>query len=315
MPIRPPSCGFRRCIAASQRTAPATVAAAGCPPALSACSSTPQPTAESIPASATASVSLLDRQLFQAIELERALDEAAAQPDAIEGDVQRQFQEVAQLYRGILARNPDSLYARLLFAKLLSRFGDADGAREQFLLAARLDPNLAVIHQELSTYYAESGDPTRALAYALNAVRIDPQTAAYQFNLGQVLTAYRSFYLEQAIFSEDQLDGEILRAFRTARDLAPQQLDLQFRFGEAFYDLASPDWRAALAQWDSLLLREDLLPVQIEAIHLHRARCLLALGRPDEAAQAASLVSNPDLIPSKDTLLPPSLPPQQPPHP
>lgn len=270
---------------------------------LTGCRSQTAPSTEpASPAPVREDATLLDRQLYRVLELERALDAAAAEPDAQFGYIQRRFQEVAQLYRGILARNPDSLYARLLFAKLLSRFGDADGAREQFLLAAKIDPNLAVIHQELSTYYAETGDPTRALAYALNAVGLEPDTPAYQFGLGQVLTAYRSFYLAEGVFGQDQIDSEILKAFKSAASLAPDQLDLQFRYGEAFYDVANPDWQIALRHWNALLLNEALLPVQIQAIHLHRARCLLALNRPDEAAAAASLVSFPDLIPSRDAL-------------
>lgn len=274
---------------------------------LAGCESTDSPpapkpeTTEQAPA--TGRISLLEDQLLEAVEMEARLDEAASRPDADELEVQRLFQDAARTYADIIARNPDHLESRLLYGKLLSRYGDTEEARDQFLMAARIDPEIAVIHQELSTYYAEEGDHTRALAYALNAIEIEPETAEYHFGLGQLLTAFRDDYITEGVLEEDQLDSDLMEAFRKAAELKPGEITLQFRLGEAYYDIADPDWEAALAHWENLRGMDGLNPLQVDAIRLHRARCLVELGRRDEAEALVRGVENPVLQPSGANLI------------
>jgi tetratricopeptide (TPR) repeat protein len=268
---------------------------------MSACRSTPTPSQDT--ESGGTRISLLEEKLLEVIDAEQDLDALAAEEDPDRMEVQRRFHQLAREYQGIIARNPDHLESRLLYGKLLSRYGDREGARDQFLIAAQIDSQIAVIHQQLSTYFAEEGDPTRALAYALNAVRIEPETAAYHFGLGQLLVAFRDEFLKEAVFSESQIDEELLTAFRTAAELEPDTLPLQFRYGEAFYDVADPDWQAALAQWQSVAARDDLSPLQVDAVRIHRARCLTALGREDEAQAMIDAVQSPELKDSAQAIL------------
>jgi tetratricopeptide (TPR) repeat protein len=248
------------------------------------------------------SISLLEQRLLDAISREQQLDAVAAKPDADAREVQRLFQDVATEYNGIIARNPRHLESRLLYGKLLSRYGDREGARDQFLVAASIDPAIAVIHQQLSTYYAEEEDFTRALAYALNAVRIEPETAAYHFGLGQVLAAFRQEFIDEQVFTTDRLDADMLAAFKAAAALEPDTLPLQFRYGEAFYDVDSPDWNVALAHWQALQANPGLSPLQQDATRLHQARCLVGLGRIEEAKVIANAVESPELKGSAQAL-------------
>ena len=270
------------------------------------CRSPRQDTPEAPEAPPQESLSLLDQRLLRAIELQEKLEEVAAQPEADYNEVQRRFQEVAQEYHSIIVNNPKALDARLLYAKLLSRYGDREGAWEQFIVAAKLAENddlqAAVIHQELSTYYAEEGDHTRALAYALNAVDIEPETAAYHFGLGQVLAAFKPEFVTDGIYSASQIDEMMLEAFKTAMDIDPDNLDLQFRYGEAFYDAENPDWQAALAHWQQLSGKPALSPFQQDSLRLHQARCLVGLDRLDEARQLADSVQSTELQESAKSL-------------
>jgi len=261
------------------------------------------PEPETAPASR---LSLLEDRLLKVLEREHELDALAARPDADRMEVQRQFHAVAREYNDIIARNPDHLESRLLYGKLLMRYGDADGARDQFLLAARLDPEVAVIHQQLSTYFAEQGDPTRALAYALNAIEYEPETAAYHFALGQLLVAFREEFLSEQVFSVKQLETTLMNAFQTAAELEPETLPLQFRYGEAFYDVSNPDWEKALAHWTGFSNREDLTQLQQDAITLHRVRCLLALERSAEARKLAESIRTSGFAETLESLFTPS---------
>lgn len=251
------------------------------------------------------SISLLEQRLLETIAMQEQLDAAAAQPDADSREIQRLFQQVSREYEGIIARNPDHLETRLIYGKLLSQYGDSEGARVQFLMAARIDPKIAVIHQQLSTYYAEERDHTRALAYALNAVELEPETAAYHFGLGQLLAAFREEFLNDEVFTPEQLDAEMLGAFRKAAELEPDTLPFQMRTGEAFYDVAEPDWQAALAHWEALAARPGLTPLQADAIRLHTARCLVELDRTAEAQAQIDAVESPELQSSAAAILAP----------
>lgn len=246
------------------------------------------------PESAT-SLTLLEEKLLEVIADEQRLDEAAALPDADEREIQRRFQQLAREYQGIIARNPDHLESLLLYGKLLSRYGDREGAREQFLLAARIDPDIAVIHQQLSTYYAEERDHTRALAYALNAIDIEPDTAAYHFGLGQLLVAFRDDYIRDGVYSRAQVDAQMSEAFQKAAALEPDTLPLQFRYGESFYDLAAPDWKRALSHWESLQDHPQLNDLQADVVRIHRIRSLKELGREADAARIMASIERPIL--------------------
>jgi tetratricopeptide (TPR) repeat protein len=262
-----------------------------------------------VEAPAPRSLSLLEQQLLEIIETEQQLDAAAARPDADEREIQRQFHDLNRRYQGVIARNPDHLESRLLYGKFLSRYGDREGARDQFLSAAQIDPNIAVIHQELGTYYAEEGDHTRALAYALNAVELEPETAAYHYGLGQLLAAYRPEYVADDIFTSGQIDREMLEAFRTAARLEPDSLNLQFRYGQAFYDLANPDWEGALAHWQRLAERKDLNALQADMVRVNRIRCLVELGRTTSAESLLPAIERDSLRSQARALLDPSATP------
>jgi tetratricopeptide (TPR) repeat protein len=265
------------------------------------CRSAPPAAVAQVPA--TRSASLLEEQLLQVIEMEQRLDTIAEGPAPDSFEVQRRFQDISRSYASIIARNPDHLETRLLYGKLLMRYGDNEGARDQFLLAARIDPEVAVIHQQLGTYYAEQGDFTRALAYALNALELEPETAAYHFGLGQLLAAFGGEFVAAEVFTADEIEAQMLAAFRTAAELEPETLPLQFRYGEAFYDIGAPDWEAALAHWRALGVRAGLDPLQADAVRLHQARCLIELERDGEAKALLRTVSAPALVATAEALL------------
>ena len=272
---------------------------------LTACRSSPP----SPPAEPVESLSLLEERLLEIIDMEARLETTAARPDAQEREIQRLFQQVSREYDGIITRNPDHLESRLLFGKLLMRYGDGEGARNQFLMAAKIaertNQDIAVIHQQLSTYYAEELDHTRALAYALNAIEIEPQTAIYHFGLGQLLAAFREELIADEVYTAEVLDANLLASFKTACELEPGTLPFQFRYGEAFYDVADPDWAAALAHWQALAGHPELSTLQQDAIRLHQARCLVGLGNPEAARLQIEAVESPELQPSGAAILSP----------
>jgi len=252
--------------------------------------------------------SYLDRRLMAVVERQQELlsemERRLAEGEQLsEAEWRMRFEDVAAEYDSILVDNPEEVLPLILYGKLLRRLGERENAHTLFMRANSLDPKLAVVKQQLGNYYAEEERPALALALYMEAIALQPEEAVYYFGLGQLLVAFRNEFLEdKEAFSEEALDRQILEAFRTAMELAPQNDDFQMRYGEAFYDVANPDWEMALAHWNQFQekTREGL---QADAVRLHRARVLMELGRLTEAREMALQVQEPVLEASRDALL------------
>jgi cytochrome c-type biogenesis protein CcmH/NrfG len=218
-------------------------------------------------------------------------------------DLERHVNELIRSYSSYLSENPDDVSALILYGKLLRRVGKNEEAFKAFLKADELDPKIAVVKQQIGNHFAETGKGKAALTFYLNAIELDPEAAAYHYALGEILYTFRDEFLEEAIFTRDALDREMIKAFRTTVRLQPDNFDSQMRLGEAYYDLARPDWKAALLHWDKLrkATTDDALRAQI--IDLHKARVLGKLGRTVEAKELAATIVQPSLQQSKQQVL------------
>jgi tetratricopeptide (TPR) repeat protein len=219
-----------------------------------------------------------------------------------EDDLDRRINELVQSYRSYLVGQPSDVSAYILYGKLLRRVQEHEQAFLAFLKADELDPKIAVVKQQIGNHLAEEGKGKAALTFYLQAVDLEPETAIYHFSLGQLIVEFRGEFVADKIFTQDALEREMLKAFRTAAKLAPDNFDYQMRLGEAYYDLTSPDWRSALVHWNKLS-KETTTSLQKEILRLHRARVLGKLGRAEEANQLLAKVLNPALQNSKQQVL------------
>jgi cytochrome c-type biogenesis protein CcmH/NrfG len=219
-----------------------------------------------------------------------------------EDDLDRRVNELVQSYRAYLADQPDDASAYILYGKLLRRLNEYDQAFTAFLKADELDPRIAVVKQQIGNHLAEQGKGKAALTFYLSAIELEPKTAIYHFALGQLIYDFRTEFISENIFTQDALEREMLKAFRTAANLEPDNFDYQMRLGEAYYDLSSPDWRNALLHWKQVrkLAHGSL---QNEILDLHQARVLGKLGRADEAQKMLKQVTTPALQKSKQQVL------------
>lgn len=219
-----------------------------------------------------------------------------------EDDLDRRLNELVQSYRAYLVDQPDDASAYILYGKLLRRLNEYDQAFTAFLKADELDPQIAVVKQQIGNHLAEEGKGKAALTFYLSAIDLEPETAVYHFALGQLIYDFRHEFISENIFTQDALEREMLKAFRTAATLEPDNFDYQMRLGEAYYDLSSPDWRNALIHWKQVrkLAHSSL---QNEILDLHQARVLGKLGRIEEARNLLEQVITPALQQSKQQVL------------
>ncbi|MDP4692966.1 MAG: hypothetical protein NWS00_00315, partial [Opitutales bacterium] len=136
----------------------------------------------------------------------------------------------------------------------------------------------------------------------LRAVELEPKTALYHFSLGQLLHQFQGEFIEDEIFTRDSLERETISAFKKAAQLEPENLDFQMRLGEAYYDQASPDWKAALSHWDKIR-KTTKTTLRGEIIDLHRAHVLGNLGRIEEAKALTETIQHPTLQHSRQQVL------------
>lgn len=217
-------------------------------------------------------------------------------------DLERRINELVQSYRAYLIDNPKDVNALILYGKLLRRVGERDQAFTAFLKADELDPEIAVVKQQIGTHLAEEGRGKAALPFYLQATDFEPDVAIYHFGLGQLLYRYRDEFISERLFTRDALDREMMKAFRKAASLEPDNFDFQMRLGEAYYDQNSPDWKSALLHWKKM--RDNLDEgIDFEIINLHYARVLGKLGRAQEAREICQTVVHPKLQKSKQQVL------------
>ena len=265
--------------------------------------------------SAIALTTSLPAQTKTDLDTERLLDitkreqkiyqQIAADPEYYTADdLERHINELILSYSSYLSENPDDVSALILYGKLLRRVGQNDEAFKAFLKADELDPKIAVVKQQIGNHLVETGKGKAALTFYLTAIELDSEVPVYHYALGEILYTFRDQFLEDAIFTRDALDREMLKSFTTAVQLEPDSFDAQMRLGEAYYDLASPDWKAALLHWNKLRKAtpaDQTLRRQI--LDLHKTRVLGKLGRTTEAKELATTIVQPSLQQSKQQVL------------
>lgn len=256
------------------------------------------------PSRPEAGLTFLEQRLAELVEREQQLYERIEEDPTRLDDSQKhlRFDAIAREYESIIAQNPDALLPLLLYGKLLRRVGDRYHAQEIFEQVNALDPQVAVVKQQMGNFFAEENEPALALAYFLAAVDLEPEEPMYHFTLGEFLYTFTEPLVASGTVSRAVLERDMLAAFREAARLAPAETTYRFRYAETFYDLSSPDWEAALKAWEELQ-GEVQTRLEADAVRLHRARCLSELGRTAEARGLAEQVTSPGLRHTRDQLL------------
>ena len=217
-------------------------------------------------------------------------------------DLERQLQTLIESYKAYLTTHPEDVDALILYGKLLRRVQANDAAFNAFLKADELDPNIAVVKQQIGTHLAEQGKGKAALPFYIQAIDLEKNTAIYHFALGQLLAAFKADFVADEVFTVDAIERETLKAFRQAAQLEPENFNFQMRLGEAYYDLNSPNWEAALIHWNKLSKQMDDT-LSREIVNLHRARVLGKLGRKKEALVLTGNIQTPGLQVSRKKVM------------
>ena len=219
-------------------------------------------------------------------------------------ELEQKFGEIIFAYSNYLFENSDDVSALILYGKLLRRIDEPEQAFKIFLKADALDPGIAVVKQQIGNYLVETGNGKAALMFYLKAVELEPEVPEYNYALGEILHIFGDEFLKDQLFTRDSLDREMLKAFQAAARQDPEDFNIQMRLGEAYYDMATPDWKAALLYWEKLRkATPDYNQLRCQILDLHQARVLNKLGRNEEARALATEITQPGLQASRQKVL------------
>ncbi|MDR2980904.1 MAG: hypothetical protein LBV12_01510 [Puniceicoccales bacterium] len=235
-----------------------------------------------------------------------------------QAEKERRISDLARRYEAYLIRRPKDVDALLLYGKFLRLVDMREEANKRFEEADKLWPNQAVIKHQLGAYAAEEGNYVTALTLLEQATRLAPKTAVYHYHFGEFLATYQNILSSRNLLKREECDKKMQEAFHTAAELNPDEAGYRWRYAESFFDCEKPNWRLALAAWNSLAA-EARSPLEKEVLGLYRARVHAELGQKSEAETLLGASKSPQLESTREEirniLRPPVTVPTAPPIP
>lgn len=231
------------------------------------------------------------------------LARASAEGDHLdEARLRGELQSIIGSYDVLIQKSPDFAPAYVAYGMLLGQVGMTKEAVGILLKANKLDPHIPVVKNQLAKHLAEDGKPVEALPWIMAALDLEPKEPLYHYHLGQLLAEGRDDFIRTGQFTRPALDQAMLEAFRHAAEYAPDKFAYAYRAAEAYYDLETPQWDAALKAWAAL---EDRAQPGIEqqTIRLQAANVLIKTGQADRARALLATVTERVLQKQKQTLL------------
>ena len=209
---------------------------------------------------AAESENLAERNLRRIIDRQKEVfADATKQGDNLdESALKRRLQEISHDYEVLLRDNPRYAAAYAAYGLLLGKVDMRKEAAAMLLKANELDPDIAIVKNQIGNLLAEDGKPLQAAPYFIAAIKLEPAEPLYHYQLGTLLVEARDEFLKNGQWTRATLDAAVLEAFRKASELAPDRFEFAYRHAESYYDLEKPDWEAALKLWSarSLTTRE-----------------------------------------------------------
>jgi tetratricopeptide (TPR) repeat protein len=249
-------------------------------------------------------VNMAERSLKKIVERQKEVFAVAvSQGDKLdEGSFRQQIQSITHDYELLLRNNPSFAAGYAAYGYLLTKVDMRKEATAMLLKANQLDPDIALVKNQLGNILAEDGKPMQAAPYFIAAIKLEPNEPLYHYQLGTLLVEARDHFLKSGEWKREALDAASHHAFQRAAELAPDRFEFAYRAAESFYDLEKPDWNAALKAWSGLEERAPT-PIERQTMRLHAANICLKLGKRDHARALMETVDEPKLQGQKEKLV------------
>ncbi|MBA4136854.1 MAG: hypothetical protein C0518_06010 [Opitutus sp.] len=234
------------------------------------------------------------KQLFARAEAEgEQLDDARFAADA---------KNIAASYDIFIQKNPDFAAAYAAYGVFLGKIDMNKEAVAMLLKANKLDPNLALVKNQLAKHLAEDGKPLDALPYLISAIDLEPKEPLYHLHFAKLLLEGREEFIRSGEWNRVALEKAMLDAFQRAADLAAGDFSYAYQHAKAYYELDPPRWQDALGVWQTLEQRAGTAATR-QLVKLHQANVLVQLGRVVDARAVLDQVTDLQLTAEKQQVL------------
>ena len=219
-----------------------------------------------------------------------------------EAELTRQAQKIVSSYENFLLKNPQDIYALVLFGKFLRKTGLYQNAVSQFLKADQINAGIPVVKQEIGNFLVEEGKPIEAFPFFLMAARLGPEEPIYHYNLGNFIYLFEDNLTD--IENNEKLGFLMHESFKEAAKLDSENFDYHLRYAQSFFDFENSMYEEALKAWDALLLEFGNRSIkEKEYIKMSKARIKLKAGKKDEAIIILRSLKSKSLLSERDMLL------------
>ena len=246
------------------------------------------------------------KELMEIIESEKMLTDRMQEKDVseenLDAEIELRINEIIEMYKTYLDDYPRNVFAQILYGKFLRKANKPNEANEVFLEIHEENPEIAVVNQHLALYASEQGDYESAYKFFQTAIRLEPDTALYHYQFGELLYTFTDELVRSQMLTISEIEDKMRLSFRKAHDLQPENRDFHTRWAESYFDVFQPDWSEALGIWNELIATSTNL-FERDVLYLQKARVLTKLSRYYEARELIESVKDPALIGSKKKLL------------
>jgi tetratricopeptide (TPR) repeat protein len=234
---------------------------------------------------------------------EKLLFQYSEDPEKYERkNINQRIENIANAYASFNQNNPKDVFGYVLHGKFLREIGRHTQAYKVFQQAYDLDPNLAIVNQQLGNHNAENGRFREAYQHYSKAVKLDPSVAEYHYQLGDHLINFSKPILSEDVLSAESFDRIVETSLAEAVRLDPENRSYQKLQALSYHYLNKPQWSNALEAWTKLL-KPGISEDETQGIQLQRAKALHELGRAPEARLLLSEVTRPAHSVQKQSLL------------
>lgn len=270
--------------------------------ACAGCNSHKKPTPDSVKINSNhkAVLTLFEERLLNLVQESENLARDIELKKSSSLDARMRLNQLANVWSEFASEHKDNLETQILYGKFLRSARYDKDAYSVFLSVDKKNPNVAVVKQQLSTFETEQKEFKKAYLHIKEAVRLEPQNAVYQAQLGELLFKAGEELVKSSEISKEQRDDEMLSAFKSA---SQNNSDINFliRYAQAFYDVKNPNLSEALMLWQKA---ETLAPLGFEKdeVRVHIANILIELNKFDEANSVLQKIITQNYSKERDAL-------------
>ena len=216
--------------------------------------------------------------------------------------IETELQSIVDGYEALISAAPNYVAAFISYGMMLHRIGERIPSNAMLIRADQIDPYHAIVKNQLGNYQAEEGNYPEAMGFYQMAIDLRPDEPLYHYQLGNLLFSFKKFFIDDKLFLPEGIDLEIQNRFRKAAMLAPAHLPYRLRYAQSFFDIARPNWEAALEEWQQLVNFVES-PEEKQMMQLYMAKTRFEMGHHTAAQKIIKGIDEPSLEHSKDILL------------